>query len=266
MNSKDEKTASLLRTLGLSDKEAAIYLATLELGKSTVSRIGRRTGVNRTTVYAVLDSLAGKGLVSISGREPKEEYVAESPDKLVTYLKEKLADAEHRTGAVKAGIMRAEELLPHLKSIHKVGDRPRVRFYDGKDGLKQVYDDTLAQAGEDGIRSFGSYEDMAGSLGPQYGGYVKKRVAKGIHGRGIYPKTAASLERKRHDTEELRELALFPEDTRESYPEIDIYGDRVMIASAREELGIIIESAEIAAAMKKLFDIAWERMKQLEAK
>jgi hypothetical protein len=40
-------------------------------------------------------------------------------------------------------------------------------------------------------------------------------------------------------------------------PEIDIYDNKVMIASWREKLGIIIESHEIADAMKKIFELAW---------
>jgi sugar-specific transcriptional regulator TrmB len=262
MKNRDEKTASLLRSLGLSDKEAAIYLAILELGKAGVSHIGRRTGVNRTTVYAVLDSLAGKGLVSISGKEPKEEYAAEPPDNLVAYLKDKLTDAEHHTEVVKHGIERAEELLPHLKAIHKVGDRPRVRFYDGADGLKHVYEDTLTST--DGIRAFASFEDMAASLSTFYPTYIKRRAAQRIFSRGIVPRTPMSIERKSHDAEEYRELVLLPEEKPSLYPEIDVYGNKVMIASEREKLGIIIESKEIALAMKKIFDLAWERAKQLE--
>ena len=37
-----------------------------------------------------------------------------------------------------------------------------------------------------------------------------------------------------------------------------------MIASWREQLGITIESAEIADAMKKIFELAWAEAKRLE--
>ena len=39
-----------------------------------------------------------------------------------------------------------------------------------------------------------------------------------------------------------------------------------MIASWREQLGITIESAEIAEAMKKIFELAWEQAKTLDKK
>ena len=37
-----------------------------------------------------------------------------------------------------------------------------------------------------------------------------------------------------------------------------------MIASWREKLGIIIESDEIADAMKKMYELAWSRAKVLD--
>ena len=37
-----------------------------------------------------------------------------------------------------------------------------------------------------------------------------------------------------------------------------------MIASWREKLGIIIESAEIADAMKKIYELAWAEAKRLD--
>ena len=49
------------------------------------------------------------------------------------------------------------------------------------------------------------------------------------------------------------------------YPEINVYDNKVMIASWREKLGIIIESAEIADAMKKIFELAWAEAKRLDA-
>ena len=48
-------------------------------------------------------------------------------------------------------------------------------------------------------------------------------------------------------------------------PEINIYDDKVMIASWKEKLGIIIESEEIADAMKKIYELAWSEAKRLDS-
>src|SRR5437868_1080631 len=79
-----------LLNLGFGKKEAGVYLALLELGKRTVSPIARNAGINRTTTYDILDTLVNKGLASVSGKEPVQEYVAESPDKIMRLLEEQL--------------------------------------------------------------------------------------------------------------------------------------------------------------------------------
>src|SRR3989338_6958761 len=125
-----------LVAIGLNNKEAGVYMAVLELGRATVSVIARKAGINRTTGYDILDSLITKGLIRISGKEPKQEYVAESPDRIERLLKDQLAEKQKQ-------LEHASKLIPQLKSSHKIEDRPQVRFYEGKQGLIDVYEDTL---------------------------------------------------------------------------------------------------------------------------
>ena len=50
--------------LGFGDKEASVYLVLLELGPSTTTEISRAAGINRTTGYDILESLASEGLIN----------------------------------------------------------------------------------------------------------------------------------------------------------------------------------------------------------
>lgn len=87
--------------------------------------------------------------------------------------------------------------------------------------------------------------------------YYKRRAKKGIAIRAIFPRTEAALELVTHNVYEKRETVLVPADTYKFSPEINIYDNKVMIADWREKLGIIIESQEIADAMKKTYELAW---------
>ena len=246
---KDEADkAQKLVALGLPEKEAKVYVAALEMGRGTVTQISRKAGVNRTNGYNLLDSLATKGLVRISGKEPKEEYVAESPDALVAYL-------ERRHQESSENLSRAKEFAPELKSIQKAEDRPQVKFYEGTDGLRSVYEDTLTST--ETILAYATVEDMHATLPDYFPKYYQRRAGKGIFIRTILPDTPASVERVSHDKDEAREGRLVPRDKFLFHPEINIYDNKVMIASWREKLGIIIESGEIADAMKKAFELAW---------
>ena len=53
-----------LQKIGLDEREAKVYLATLELGPSPVQKIAQRSQVPRATTYLVLDDLQNKGFVS----------------------------------------------------------------------------------------------------------------------------------------------------------------------------------------------------------
>ncbi len=246
-----------LKNLGFSEKEANVYIALLELGKGTVSEIAHKAGINRTTGYDILSTLANKGLVSISGKEPKQEYIAEPPDKIEEMLDHRLEQDRKYLGA-------ARDLIPQLKSIHNVSGRPKVRFYEGEEGLIQVYEDTLTS--HETIRAYATIDDMHRALPNYFPGYYKRRAEKGIVARGIIPKTPVAVERVAHNKEEAREAALIPADKYYFSPEINIYDNKVMIASWREKLGIIIESGEIADAMKKIFELAWAEAKRLDKK
>ena len=72
---------NLLVDIGLKAKEADVYIAILSLGQGTASKIAKKARIVRTTAYDILSSLFNKGLVTLTGKEPKQEYVAESPDK-----------------------------------------------------------------------------------------------------------------------------------------------------------------------------------------
>jgi sugar-specific transcriptional regulator TrmB len=255
MNKNSSRISKALNSLGLSEKEAALYLAILELGRGTVTEISRKANINRTNGYNILDSLAGQGLVRVSGKEPKQEYVAESPDNLLKLLNKRLRETEEC-------IHQAKEFIPELKSIHKAEDRPQIKFYEGIDGLKQVYEDTLTA--KEPIVAYAAYEDMHATLGNYFPSYYQRRAEKGISIRGIVPRTSASLERVAHNKEEKRDIAVIPKELFDISPDIEIYDNKVTIASWREKLGIIIESAEIAHAMKKIFELAFAEAKRLD--
>ena len=251
-----EKVKTLLKDSGFLDKEVAIYLSILELGRGTVAEISRKAGVNRSTGYVILDSLTGKGLVSVSGKEPKQEYVAESPEKLGNYMSA-LAERQQRLAKDVA------ELLPELTSLHKVGDRPSIRFYEGLAGLEYVYNDTLNS--KEDIYSTSTYEEMHKTLPNYFSTYYARRVKKGIFVRTFVADTPLARVRKANDKAEHREAFLVPQEQFPLPTDIEIYGNKIMFASWREKLGVIIESKEIATTLRSVFTLALAEAKRLDS-
>ncbi len=244
-----------LLSLNFTEKEANVYLALLELGQGTVSKIALKAGINRTYGYNILSILANKGLVNVSGKEPKQEYAAESPDKIRDLLKAEIARNE---GFLK----QANGVIPLLKSIHSIRGRPQVRFYEGKEGIQQVYEETLTS--HETILAFASVEDVHQTLPDYFPDYYFRRAGKGIPIKAIFPDSPEAEDLVKFNNIQKRETALVPPGEYSFSPEINIYDNKVMIASWREKLGIVIESGEIADAMKKIFKLAWAEAKRLE--
>ena len=95
---------------GLSEKEAEIYIALLELEVATVQEIAKKTGINRSSSYVVLESLKKKGLVGISEDKSIQQFFASSPEVLLRAASE---SAKKQSSMLE----RIENIVPELKGF-----------------------------------------------------------------------------------------------------------------------------------------------------
>jgi len=118
--------------LGLSEHEAKVYLAALSLGPSSAGQISEQTGIKRPTVYLALENLSKQGLIIESFAGKKRLFEAEKPQKL-----EKLTKRMRRQ-VIDAEIL-LESILPGLIKFPKqYAEEPKVSFYSGVEGLKNI--------------------------------------------------------------------------------------------------------------------------------
>ncbi len=113
-----------LEEIGLSDKEASVYVALLQVDHDSVLDLSKRTGINRTTIYPVLETLAKKGLVSEMQIDKKVHYKAEPPERLESFVERRKLNFEEQS-------KRLKDIVPQLKSIQREsGERPVVKCAD----------------------------------------------------------------------------------------------------------------------------------------
>jgi sugar-specific transcriptional regulator TrmB len=242
-------TQKQLIDLGFNPKEAVVYLALLELGPSTATEIARKAKINRTTGYDILESLAGDGLVFLAGETKIQKYAAESPEKVVKFLENKIKKITEQIG-------QAQALLPQLLSVYNTKEKPKVKYFEGVEGMQEALEDTLTADGE--ILAYAIGDDVLRALSEKYvRDYFKKRVARNISIRAIGPDTPADRAIILNDAAELRTSLLVPKDKFYFSTETDIYNNKILIASWREKFAVIIESKEIAESQKKVFELAW---------
>lgn len=117
---------------GLTENEAEVYTGLLRLGPSAALEVAKTTDIKRATVYLTLESLQEKGFVHVEYAGLKRKFVAASPE----IFEEKLA-------ALKTTYYKS---LPELLSLHKLkGSTGLIKYYEGLDGLKSLYETTLRE-------------------------------------------------------------------------------------------------------------------------
>jgi sugar-specific transcriptional regulator TrmB len=244
---------TFLKTFQLTEKEIKIFQKVLELGAQPASHIARVCEMPRNTVRSMLDNLVRKGLMVKSTRANTQYYATEKKENLMRMLKFKKLRTDEE---VDTQLKMLEEYGEELSARHWATNRPRITFYEGISGLEKVYEDTLTSG--EGLRSWASYDGLLEAMPEYFKTYFKRRAKKGIVMQSIHPDTPASEEGQARDSMEKRQSALVPADRFNWTPEIQVYDNKVNITSWKEKLGIIIESQEIADALKVIFDLSYE--------
>lgn len=244
MNIKD------LTALGLSEKEAQVYLSLLELGKDTVQHISNKSGVNRATTYFILDSLLKQGLASTFEQGKKTFYSAEPPEELIKIIEKEEAELKRKNKLF-------QELLPELKSIYNLAEeKPTVRFFEGKEGLKAMQDHFLLSKATvlheiypvDSLESAFTKEELDAQKNQRIERKIESKVLTATAHQDQLAKGHAQADPNR------------PMIDAETFPitaDIGIYDSIVSIASLEGKLyGVMIESKEIADSLRSVFELA----------
>ncbi|MFH1316472.1 MAG: helix-turn-helix domain-containing protein [Candidatus Woesearchaeota archaeon] len=123
----------LVKEAGLTDGEAKVYLALLELGASTTGPVIEKSGVARSFIYNILEKLTEKGLVSYVVREKTKNYQACSPERILDYIeerKQKLDESKEKM----------QKLLPKLNALQESAPFAEIHVYEGLRGLQTAFE------------------------------------------------------------------------------------------------------------------------------
>jgi sugar-specific transcriptional regulator TrmB len=241
-----------LKQLGLSSEEIKLYQKLLEIGKTSAGKLIESTNLKRGTVYNYLDSLVGKGLVVKKQGEKKLYFEPQSPDKLRDLLNSK-------KDQIKSIETNLDNLIPTLKSKFNLAvEKPVIRYFEGKEGIKQIYKDTLKDTKLiKVIRSIYDDKEFSQYLNTYY---APKRARLGIKTK-IISQLQGEHEIVSHDKELLKRRKTIKEEDFPAPTEIDIYGDKVaMISFKRKLVGIIIENKDVAETMEHIFNQLWQKL------
>ena len=236
--------------LGFSEKKAHVFLALLQLGETNVSEIAQKAKLKRTTVYNILPELIDEGLVAGTKIKGSKRYFVTDPRIIIKLLENKIEDTK--------------SFLPLLTALHSVSvHQPKISLYEGENGARQIYEDTLTI--ESGDIIYGFIGDMKTIPFPEIdlGIYIKERIEKKIRNKVIMAHSLYADFLKKNAGQELREVKIFTGIENLEAPSVDfkIYGNKIAIISYRENfLGIVIESRDVSQMCKIIFESLWSKI------
>lgn len=253
-----QKIHQVLGELGLIDSEIAIYLQLIRTATmQPASTIAQRLNMNRTSVYKSLLKLTKMGLVGKSMKHGIICFFAEDPEKTI---ESHLEQRKSKLNFISSLFLDSISDLRNLKQEELY--TPKMRYYEGLEGVKRVYEDTLTQ--KEAIFAFENVDVMdPGVQSYLWEDYVPRRVEGGIFAQVITPKSLLNEDYRSKDKTCLRETRFLDLNAFPMEIEMNIYDKKVAFLSYKtdEMYAVILESASIANSMKAIFSACWKMAK-----
>lgn len=248
MAKPQEDIAKNLEQIGMTDKEARVYLALLSLESSTAYEIAQHCDVKKPTVYVILEELRKKGLVLKVPHAKKSLFAARD-------LSEYLAEQKGKLNAVQA-------MIPRLMSMGNT-NKPKVYFYSGIRGFAEAQDYKIDSMRDKTFHSFyGGSEDAVDSVKALFREWTPTSVAKGISFKIVTPDTEVGdfPEFKKYAAEGKHiQVQRVAEYTQANHLSIEVGETFARISDSKNVVATIIDDKATADALRSIFNIVWTK-------
>lgn len=234
-----------LHEFGLSNTEAKVYLALLELGKSKAGKITKKSAVNRTNVYDALERLIEKGIVSYVSENNKKVFEAVNPQRLQEIVQDKQE--------------KIKKTIEELKIRYQKNQNQEDAFvFRGRSGIKSIFEDVLNEKKD--LFVYGA-ESRFKEMFPFYQKHWNEERARlKLNINIIYNKKVKSEKKKEHF--KLIKMKFLPKIY--DFPStIVVYGNKVVtIVWLEEPFGFMIKSENAVKSNINFFELLWKIAKK----
>lgn len=248
----DRKTISALRSAGLSEKEAIVYIDLLSNGESRTGAICNRTSIPSSNIYATLSNLKKLGLVNFKLVNNVKVFRSSDPDALALLFEEKEARVRHE----KEGLL---GLISSMKSLPKEAERFQdFKFFKGMRGIKSMYVEIIHswKHGDEYCIASAPLESFK-RLEPFFVDVVhRKRIRDGVRVKMIVDRAGEryGLRRERMPLAEIRYLDI---DTKTEYGVLnDLF---FLVSYGKEPYALLIKDRNFADTYKVFFGLLWNQ-------
>jgi sugar-specific transcriptional regulator TrmB len=232
-----------LERMGLSRAEATVYLTIMHGGRLNLASLSDKSGINRTTLYAYLNTLLRKGYIKETILGKRTFYIAESPQTVLTKYRQS-----------------ANELESNLKQLMSVfttvKQTPAITMYQEKEGLQDLYRDIVEKANY--IKSIFSPDRYYSVFNAKDDNFVEAVKQKGIIGQVLIERSESAAKRRGHK-EDKRYSYRYLERAYSPSVNMIVFNGHVALISFESLFGVLITNDLIAQYHEDIFDKEWKR-------
>jgi sugar-specific transcriptional regulator TrmB len=238
---------SWLKSSGLDEQRANIFLALLSLGESTAKQISEKVKLGRTAVYDNLRILEEKGYAKSIRLGKRQKFVPTHPKELYKQYESKK--------------QQLKELLPDFLALYaEKNSKPFAQLFEGPYAAREIYEDIL-RVGEKEYVYFSPSELTLQVVNRKFiEEWIKRRVATGIRSRSlrVKSKTVPNAPIFNEETTYLRQIR-YLNGFVDLKAAIYIYGNNIgVISTIKENSAFIMHSHDLAFSLKQIFEFMWQ--------
>jgi DNA-binding MarR family transcriptional regulator len=251
-----------LSLLGFNSEEASLYLSLVKSGPVTLLAASKASGIERTRLYRLVDTLKEKGLIEEIPRDRHRSIQAAS----ISTLEMKVKEAKFKSQVLSKSF---PSFMRSLQTLIPITPSNNVVFYHGREGIRQMAWHLLRSVGLYRTYSYRFWDELLGSkftldlnqemvkaklkvhdlFSDQYFEYKKEWLR--IH--GAKPPGDWSWWKSKYISEKTLKID----------QNIDIYNNVVAYYhwQGNETFGVEIYNQRVADFHKQMHDIVWKMAK-----
>ena len=253
-----DSITDVLASLGLNDKETSVYLALVALGTAPASEIAKRTNLPRSTVQFTCQQLQRRGVISMVQRKNVYLFSADDPRRLLSLVEFQQKMLERKREDAHRIIGELEQLRNPDTAV------PRVRFYEGEEGIDAAWNSVLDDVKEGGeilgfVHPMEPGKDLASTA---LASFIRRRLGKNVRMRNISTRDVRSNALRALDPKTLRETRGMDLPMDGSPSEVMMYGHKICLVTVEKGsvFATIIENRSIAELLRASFEDHWSRL------
>lgn len=240
-----KRLQEILEDVGMNRREARVYLAVLQSPEASLATITRKTLIPRMSCYPILQELLQKGFIDPIILKNRRYFIAVPPERILSRI-------ERHASEFKESLSRFEKLRRGASLS------PRVRFFEGVEGIRSVFRAILDE--KRALLAITSLEDMGEVAEWYFDEFVRRRIKQNLPVRLLTNHTPFSVMTKNKDGKELRQTRFVGAEHAFHTAEY-IFGNKVAILSLKQKppTALIIEDEDIAKTHSLYFELIWKK-------